>query len=170
MSFLDKCKAILFEPNPGRNEMSSAAREAMNCAHCPTYPCKGANQNLCATCRDTRKPLSVAKPLYERELPLVDTPAQDTLAQKFAAYDEAHPEVWQAFRDCVDAQIRNGATYISPRDQAPEVRRMVKHGVNNSYWRFYADKYKAKRPSHADVFHERRRPAGRMALHYARAH
>jgi len=168
MSLLDKCKAILTDPHPERDETHSATREAMNPLHCPPWPCPGANPALCGVCTDTRKPLSVAKPLYERELPLVDTPAQDTLAQKFAAYDEAHPEVWQAFRDCVDTQIRNGATYISPRDQAPEVRRMVKHGVNNSYWRFYADKYKAKRPSHADVFRERRRPSKKMRLVYAK--
>ncbi len=76
--------------------------------------------------------LALAKQrLYERELPLVDTPAQDTLAQKFAAYDKANPDVGEAFDRCAMSHVRDG--YISPRDLAPEVRRIVRHGTNNSF-------------------------------------
>ena len=102
--------------------------------------------------------------MYELELPLVDTPAQDTLPQQFAAYDAKNPEVSQAFSALVLTRIKSG--YISPRDLAPEVRSMVGHGVNNSYWRFLADKFKAQYPHLAYLFREHRRPEGAMALHY----
>ena len=102
--------------------------------------------------------------MYELELPLVDTPAQDTLPQQFAAYDAKNPEVSQAFSALVLTRIKSG--YISPRDLAPEVRSLVGHGVNNSYWHFLADKFKAQYPHLAYLFREHRRPEGAMALHY----
>lgn len=108
--------------------------------------------------------------LYHPELPLQPDlpPAQDTLAQKFAAYHDAHPMVWLNFYALVMERIKDGEKYISPRDLAPEVRRLVGHGVNNSYWRFYADKFKAARPEYAHLFRERHRPVKAMKLVYAR--
>lgn len=113
--------------------------------------------------------LQTAARLYHPELPLQPDlpPAQDTLDQRFAAYDKAHPEVYEEFYYCVLMHVRDG--YISPRDLAPEVRKAVGHGVNNSYWRFYADKFKAQCPQYAHLFRERRRPEGKMAHHYVRA-
>lgn len=107
---------------------------------------------------------------YEPELPLQpELPlAQDTLAQKFAAYDRVNPEVWIAFKDCVFEHINKGETYISPRDLAPEIRRKVQHGVNNSYFRFYGDRFKATYPHYAHLFRERRRPERAMKLVYTR--
>ena len=107
---------------------------------------------------------------YEPELPLQpELPlAQDTLAQKFAAYDLEHPEIWEAFEDCIFEHIRNGETYISPRDLAPEIRHKVRHGVNNSFFRFYGDKFRAKYPHYAYLFRERRRPERKMKLVYTR--
>lgn len=95
-------------------------------------------------------------------------PAQDTLEQKFAAYDIANPEVWAAFSECVLEHIRKGESYISPRDLAPEIRRKVRHGVNNSYFRFYGDRFRAKYPHYAHLFRERRRPERKMKLVYTR--
>ena len=81
---------------------------------------------------------------YEPELPLQpELPlAQDTLAQKFAAYDRANPEVWIAFKDCVFEHINKGETYISAGELAPEIRKRIRHGVNKSYIRFYGDRFK----------------------------
>lgn len=55
---LKKFLAWLFiDPRPELHEDHSSTREAQNIAHCPPWPCAGANPALCATCRDTRKPL-----------------------------------------------------------------------------------------------------------------
>lgn len=91
---------------------------------------------------------------------------QDTLAQKFDHYDTVNPEIWIAFMDCVFKHINSGETYISPRDLFPEIRRIVRHGVNNSYARFYGDRFKAIYPHHAHLFRERRRPERAMRLVY----
>ena len=56
-----KLKAFLswlfLDPHPERDESHSATREAQNLAHCPPWPCKGASRELCASCRQDRKPL-----------------------------------------------------------------------------------------------------------------
>lgn len=62
MGLIDKCKAILTDPHPERDETHAATRYALDRSHCPAKPCKGASRELCATCIDTRKPLSVRKP------------------------------------------------------------------------------------------------------------
>jgi hypothetical protein len=109
--------------------------------------------------------------LYEPELPLVDTPAMDTLAQQFAAYHKAHPIVYEVFERTVRAHIYQGRKYISPRDIFAEMRPFFSRmgGLNNSYTRFYGDLYKEKHPEHKALFRERKRPVKKMALHYARA-
>jgi len=169
MSLLDKCKAILIDPHPERDETHSATREKMNPLHCPPWPCPGANPALCATCEDTRKPLSVAKPLYERELPLVDTPAQDTLDQRFAAFHKAHPEVLKA--------IWGQAVSLSPFQPIMSmdeivivVRRLLKMPINNDFTSRYTDLLIETFPEFEGRFHRRARAKGKTARHYVRAH
>lgn len=163
MSLLDKCKAILIDPHPEQDESHAATRYALDRAHCPAQPCPGANPALCGVCTDTRKPLSVAKPLYERELPLVDTPAQDTHAQKFAAYDRKHPELYRA----IEARALETAGRISTKRIYEELRGKFPH-LDNSYTADYADKLCEDHPEIAHRVERRRRATKRMRLVYAK--
>jgi len=107
-------------------------------------------------------------PLYEPELDLF-TPAQDTLEQKFTAFDQKCPEVYIEFSDCVLKHVYARDTYVSPRDIFGEIRpRLARLGIglNNSYSRFYGDRFKERHPQYASLFRERRRPVKAMALHY----
>jgi len=106
------------------------------------------------------------------ELPLGQGPAMDTLDQQFEAFDQKCPEVYIEFSDCILRRIYAGDTYISPRDIFGEIRpRLARLGIglNNSYSRFYGDRFKARHPQYAHLFREHRRPVGRMALHYTKA-
>lgn len=163
MGFIDKCKAILTDPHPERDETHAATRYALDRAHCPAEPCRGANRELCATCIDTRKPLSVAKPLYEPELPLVDTPAQDTHAQKFAAYHGRHPELYRA----IEARALETAGRISTKRIYEELRGKFPH-LNNTFTADYADMLCEKHPEIAHRVERRRRAAKKMRLVYAK--
>jgi len=144
MSLLDKCKAILTDPHPERDETHSATRYALDRAHCPAQPCPGANPALCGVCTDTRKPLSVAKPLYERELPLVDTPAQDTLEQKAANYIKYNPVAVKSLKDLALWDVRHGkhrgmkAIVEEYRYSVGEDKSDSKYKWNNNYTSFVA--------------------------------
>lgn len=56
-----KVKAFLqwlfLDPRPELSELHSSTREAQNFAHCPPWPCKGANPSICEACRKERNPL-----------------------------------------------------------------------------------------------------------------
>lgn len=171
MSFLDKCKSLLLDPHPEQDESHAATRYALDRAHCPAQPCPGANPALCGVCADMRKPLSVAKPLYERELPLVDTPAQDTLEQRFAAFDKENPVVYVAIRNCIFHRVREGASYVSMKGIFETLRGTMGGGgvkLNNSYTSLYTDKFIADYPHFEKYFRRRARAVKRMALHYVR--
>ena len=56
---LEFLRWLFIDPHPEIHEDHSATREAMNLAHCPPWPCKGANPSMCEACRQERKPLKV---------------------------------------------------------------------------------------------------------------
>ena len=111
--------------------------------------------------------------LYAPELPLQPElpPAEDTLAQKFAAFDKENFAVFIAIRNEALRRWEAGAEYISMKGIFESLRGNIGGGVmlNNSYTSFYTDKLISYCPHLAPCFHRRARAKGKMALHYARA-
>ena len=140
MSFFSICKSLLLDPHPERDESHSRTRAAITSA-----------------------------PLYEPELPLVDTPAQDTLDQKFAAYCKEHPDYFDAIQITAWDMIRDGFTYLSMRDIIGVLRRQGIN-INNSFTSRYTDALIEREPEMERYFHRRARAAGKTKRVYVRAH
>lgn len=82
-----------------------------------------------------------------------------SLAAKFAAFDLAHPEVWDLFCYFTWDRIRAGFEHYSADAVLHRVRWETSAGstigdykINNNYSAFYARKFHDYFPSHADFF------------------
>ena len=111
--------------------------------------------------------------IYEPELVSDLPPAQDTLYQKFHAYDQRHPEVFDAVYARCLRLYQEGKRYISMRDVFGDLRDIMpilgeKYGLNNSWTRFYSDKVIEKDPRFATIFRRRVRAKGPMKRVYAK--
>jgi len=111
--------------------------------------------------------------IYEPELVPDLPPAQDTLYQKFHAYDVRHPEIFDAVYDRCLRLYEKGKRYISMRDVFGDLRTIMpilgeKYGLNNSWTRFYSDKVIEKDPRFVNVFRRRARAKGKMKRVYAK--
>lgn len=104
------------------------------------------------------------------ELPLGQGRPQDTLAQKFEAYDRECPAIYIAIRNRAFYLATQGTRYLSMKGIFESLRGTIGGGVklNNSYTSCYTDKLIADCPTLAPYFHRRARAKGKMALHYAR--
>lgn len=113
----------------------------------------------------------MSDPTYEPELPLVDTPAQDSLAQKFAAFDKENFVVFIAIRNEALRRWQSGAAYISMKGIFEALRGTLGGGVklNNSYTSFYTDKLIDYCPHLEPYFHRRARAKGKMKRVYTGA-
>lgn len=112
-------------------------------------------------------------PEFERELIPGLSPPQDTLYQKFKAYDARHPEVFQAIYDRCLVLYSKGERYISMRDLFGDLRKIMpilgeKYGLNNSWTSFYSDRVIEKDPRFTTVFKRRVRAHGKMKLVYTK--
>ena len=85
---------------------------------------------------------------YEPEVIPGLPPAQDTLAQKFAAYDAAHPYIYIAIRNHVESAMRVGVKRISIKGIVESMRGTFNPGVklNNSYTSRFARLIEAQEP------------------------
>jgi len=105
----------------------------------------------------------------QRELPLGQGEPQDTLGQRFAAYDAEHPEIYIAIRNRALKHWQDDATYISMKGIFEELRgTMGSVKLNNSFTSFYTDKLLHYCPFFAPYFHRRARAKGKMKLVYTR--
>lgn len=93
----------------------------------------------------------------------MDTPAQDTHAQKFAAYDRKHPELYRA----IEARALEMAGRISIKRIYEELRGKFPH-LDNTFTADYADMLCEKHPEIAHRVERRRRAAKKMRLVYAK--
>lgn len=115
--------------------------------------------------------------MYPPELPLQPElpPAQDTLEQKFAEFDKAHPEVFVAIcetaRSMKYEQIFSNVKIprLSMKGIFESIRGKFGHlRLNNSYTSFYTDKLIEKYPEYEDNFERRARAKGKMKRVYAK--
>lgn len=108
------------------------------------------------------------KRLYEQEL-MDLPPAQETLAQRFAAYDAKYPYIYIAIRNHAERLIHSGVRYLSMKGLFEAMRGHIGGGVklNNSYTSFYTDKLIADCPYMAEYFHRRARAERKMKRVYA---
>lgn len=101
--------------------------------------------------------------IYEPEIIPDLPPAQDTHAQKFAAYDRKHPELYRA----IEARALEMAGRISIKRIYEELRGKFPH-LNNTFTADYADMLCEKHPEIAHRVERRRRAAKKMRLVYAK--
>lgn len=104
------------------------------------------------------------------ELPLGQGAPQDTLAQKFEAYDKEYPYIYIAIRNRAFYLATQGARYLSMKGIFESLRGTIGGGVklNNSYTSCYTDKLIADCPTLAPYFHRRARAKKAMRLVYAK--
>ncbi len=97
----------------------------------------------------------------------------ETIDDKFAAFDKAHPVVFSQLRVLALARVARGETFISIKALWEELRISLQrrdlaydgweptYKLNNSYTALYARKLIAAEPSLADVIEIRRRKGER---------
>ena len=105
--------------------------------------------------------------LYEPELPLVDTPAKDTTAQKFDQFNRANPAVYWAIKAQAAMLIDSGAKRVSMKGIFEVLRGKFEH-MDNSFTAYYVDLLIMENPRFDAYFERRGRAKGAMALHYRR--
>jgi hypothetical protein len=100
------------------------------------------------------------------QLELVAMPAPEpTPAERFAAFDAANPEVWRLFERFALAAVHAGRERIGAKLIVERIRWHVSiettgddFKINNNYTAYYARRFQAAHPEHANLFQTRGEP------------